>query len=110
MVAEPVSKPGLDCVADEATCLDPHKQCGPEWQAHDMAAPETVYARDGDVHLATSVGGGPDLLFVPTATFPIGLLWGQPMVAGHPPPVASFRRLSTSSVMLVAVGCRLRRP
>jgi hypothetical protein len=38
--------------------------------------PETRYARDGDVHLAYQVVGeqGPDLLFMPTAIFPIDLL------------------------------------
>ena len=37
--------------------------------------PETLYARDGDAHLAYQVLGdrGPDLLFVPHAMFPIDL-------------------------------------
>jgi len=36
--------------------------------------PQTVYARDGDAHLAYQIvaNRGPDLLFVPTATFPTG--------------------------------------
>ena len=62
------------------------------WHAHEMAAmPETAYARDGDHHLAYQVVGdsGADLLFVPTATFPIDLLWEEPTVAG---PCAGWRR------------------
>ena len=41
--------------------------------AHGMAGtPETRYAKDGDSHHIAYqvVGEGPDLLFVPTATFP----------------------------------------
>jgi pimeloyl-ACP methyl ester carboxylesterase len=59
------------------------------------AAPETHYARDGDAHLAYQVVGdhGPDLLFVPTATFPIDVLWDEPTVAGHLRRLASFSRL-----------------
>jgi class 3 adenylate cyclase len=55
-----------------------------ECHAHAMASiPETRYARDGDVRLAYQVvgDGGPDLMFVPTATFPIDLLWDEPAVA-----------------------------
>jgi hypothetical protein len=58
----------------------------PEWHAHRTAAiSDTVYARDREVHLVYQVvgDGGPDLLFVPTATFPIDLLWDEPTVAGH---------------------------
>ncbi|MFN8102148.1 MAG: adenylate/guanylate cyclase domain-containing protein [Mycobacterium sp.] len=63
--------------------------------------PETVYARDGDVHLAyQDVGGnGPDLLFIPTATFPIDLLWDEPTVAGHLRRLASFGRLITTDLL-----------
>jgi len=45
--------------------------------------PQTIYARDGDAHLAYQVvaDDGPNLLFVPTATFPIDLLWDEPIVA-----------------------------
>ena len=59
------------------------------------AIPDTVYARDGDVHLAYQIVGdsGQDLLFVPTATFPIDLLWDEPTVAGHLRRLASFSRL-----------------
>ena len=75
---------------------------GPEWHAHVMAAtPETVYARDGDVHLAYQVVGdtGRDLLFVPTATFPIDLLWDEPTVADHLHRLASFSRLITTDLL-----------
>ena len=56
------------------------------------AVPQTVYARDGDTHLAYQVvaDGGSDLLFVPTATFPIDLLWDEPTVARHLRRLASF--------------------
>jgi class 3 adenylate cyclase len=59
------------------------------------AIPDTVYAKDGDVHLAYQVVSdrGPDLLFVPTATFPIDLLWDEPTLAGHLRRLASFSRL-----------------
>ncbi|MDT5016962.1 MAG: hypothetical protein QOD39_3122 [Mycobacterium sp.] len=59
------------------------------------AAPELRYARDGDHHLAYQVvgGNGPDLLFVPNATFPIDLLWDEPTVARHLRRLASFSRL-----------------
>jgi len=65
------------------------------------AIPETVYARDGDVHLAYQVVSdrGPDLLFVPTATFPIDLLWDEPTVAGHMHRLASFSRLITTDLL-----------
>lgn len=57
-------------------------------------APETRYARDGDVHLAYQVlGEGPDLLFVPPVIFPIELIWDEPTVAGHLRRIASFSRL-----------------
>lgn len=63
--------------------------------------PETRYARDGDVHLAYQVVGdsGPDLLFVPTATFPIDLLWDDPTVAGLLRRLASFGRLILSDLL-----------
>lgn len=66
-----------------------------------MAAPETLYARDGDVHLAYQVigGGGPDLFYVPTATFPIDLLWDEPTVAGYLHRLASFSRLILSDLL-----------
>ena len=65
------------------------------------AIPETVYARDGDVHLAYQIVGesGPDLLFVPTATFPIHLLWDEPTVAGHLRRLASFSRLILTDLL-----------
>ena len=65
------------------------------------AIPETVYARDGDVHLAYQIVGesGPDLLFVPTATFPIDLLWDEPTVAGHLRRLASFSRLILTDLL-----------
>src|ERR1700757_4098610 len=63
--------------------------------------PETVYARDGDAHLAYQVVGdhGPDLLFVPTATFPIDLLWDDPTVAGYLRRLASFSRLFLTDLL-----------
>jgi len=48
-----------------------------EWHAlHMVAVPQTVYARDGDAHLAYQIVAdrGPNLLFVPNAPFPIDLL------------------------------------
>ena len=73
------------------------------WHAHGMAAiPETVYARDGDGHhLAYQILGesGPDLLFVPTGTFPIDLLWDEPTVAGHLRRLASFSRLILTDLL-----------
>ena len=63
--------------------------------------PKTVYARDGDAHIAYQVVGdeGPDLLFVPTANFPIDLLWDDPTVAGHLHRLASFSRLITTDLL-----------
>jgi len=65
------------------------------------AIPDTVYARDGDVNLAYQVVGdaGPDLLFVPTATFPIDLLWDEPSVARHLRRMASFSRLTLTDLL-----------
>ena len=63
--------------------------------------PETHYARDGDAHLAYQVVGdhGPDLLLVPTAAFPIDLLWDEPTVAGHLHRLASFSRLILTDLL-----------
>ena len=65
------------------------------------AVPETHYARDHDAHLAYQVVGdhGPDLLFVPTAAFPIDLLWDEPTVAGHLHRLASFSRLILTDLL-----------
>jgi class 3 adenylate cyclase len=65
------------------------------------AVPQTVYARDGDAHLAYQVVSdrGPNLLFVPTATFPIDLLWDEPTVAGHLRRLASFSRLAMTDML-----------
>ncbi|KUI34713.1 cyclase [Mycobacterium sp. IS-1496] len=65
------------------------------------SVPETLYARDGDAHLAYQVVGdsGPDLLFVPTATFPIDLLWDEPTVAAHLRHLASFSRLIVTDLL-----------
>ena len=62
---------------------------------HGSASPETLYARDGDAHLAYQIVGDrrPDLLFVPPSPFPIDLLWNKPTVAGHLHRLASFSRL-----------------
>lgn len=63
--------------------------------------PQTVYARDGDAHLAYQIVGerGPDLLFVPTGTFPIDLLWDEPTVAGRLRRLASFSRLIMTDLL-----------
>src|ERR1700756_5284748 len=63
--------------------------------------PQTVYARDGDTHLAYQVGAdhGSDLLFVPTATFPIDLLWDEPTVARHLRRLSSFSRLIMTDLL-----------
>lgn len=63
--------------------------------------PNTVYARDGDAHLAYQVVGDrdPDLLFVPTATFPIDLLWDEPIVASHLRRLTSFNHLITTDLL-----------
>lgn len=63
--------------------------------------PDTRYARDGDAHLAYQVvgDGGPDLLFVPTTSFPIDLLWDEPTVAGHLQRLASFTRLILTDLL-----------
>src|SRR4051812_9838085 len=64
------------------------------------ATPETLYAQSGDAHVAYQVlGDGPDLLFVPTATFPIDLLWDEPTVAGHLRRLASFSRLILTDLL-----------
>ena len=75
------------------------------------AIPETVYARDGDVHLAYQIVGdrGPDLLFVPTATFPIDLLWDEPTVARPPTPAGVVQppdRSPTCSGWEAPMRCR----
>jgi len=66
-----------------------------------VAIPQTRYACDGDVHLAYQLAAenGPDLLFVPTATFPIDLLWEEPTVAGHIRRLASFSRLAMTDLL-----------
>ena len=69
-----------------------------------VSAPETHYARDGDLHVAYQVASdaGPDLLFVPTATFPIDLLWDEPAAADALRRLASFSRLILCD--LIGVG------
>lgn len=63
--------------------------------------PETRYAHDGAAHLAYQIIGecGPDLLFLPTATFPIDLLWDEPTVAAQLRQLASFSRLITTDLL-----------
>ena len=65
------------------------------------AVPQTLYARDGDVHLAYQIVSdrGPDLLFVPTGPFPIDLLWDEPTVARHLRRLASFSRLIMTDLL-----------
>jgi hypothetical protein len=66
-----------------------------------VAVPQTVYARDGDAHLAYQIVAdrGPNLLFVPNAPFPIDLLWDEPTVAGHLRRLASFSRLIMTDLL-----------
>ena len=74
----------------------------PPCHAHGIAGtPETLYARDGDAHLAYQIvgDGGPDLLFVPPSPFPIDLLWDEPTVAGHLHRLASFSRLILTDLL-----------
>jgi class 3 adenylate cyclase len=65
------------------------------------AVPQTLYARDGDAHLAYQIvsDNGPNLLFVPTATFPIDLLWDEPTVARQLRRLASFSRLIMTDLL-----------
>src|ERR1700760_3404720 len=65
------------------------------------SVPETLYARDGDAHLAYQVvaDNGSDLLFIPTGSFPIDLLWDEPTVAGHLRRLASFSRLIMTDLL-----------
>src|SRR5215213_653251 len=73
-----------------------------QWHARLMAGPpETLYARDGDAHLAYQVIGDhkSDLLFVPTGMFPIDLLWDDPTVAGQLHRLASFSRLILTDLL-----------
>jgi class 3 adenylate cyclase len=66
-----------------------------------VSVPQTVYARDGDTNLAYQVvaDNGSDLLFVPTATFPIDLLWDEPTVARHLRRLSSFSRLIMTDLL-----------
>ena len=66
-----------------------------------LEIPETRYARVGDVHVAYQIvgDGGPDLLFVPNANFPIDLLWDEPTVAGYLRRLASFSRLILTDLL-----------
>jgi class 3 adenylate cyclase len=73
-----------------------------EWHPLCMAAvPQTLYARDGDAHLAYQVvaDNGRDLLFIPTGTFPIDLLWDEPIVARQLRRLASFSRLIMTDLL-----------
>ena len=65
------------------------------------AVPQTLYARDGDTHLAYQVVAdhGSDLLFVPTPNFPIDLLWDEPTVARQLRRLASFSRLIMTDLL-----------
>lgn len=60
-----------------------------------MPAPETKYARSGDVHIAYQViGGGPlDLVFVPGFVSHVELEWEDPVTARFNRRLASFSRL-----------------
>jgi pimeloyl-ACP methyl ester carboxylesterase len=62
--------------------------------------PETCYAPVGEHAVAYQVVGvGSDLLYVPTAQFPIDLLWDEPTVAGHLHRMASFSRLILTDLL-----------
>jgi class 3 adenylate cyclase len=63
--------------------------------------PETRYAVTGGHHVAyQDVGGtGPDLLYVPTATFPIDLMWDEPAFARALHRLAGFSRLLTCDLL-----------
>src|SRR5246127_548625 len=60
-------------------------------------APETKYARSGDLHIAYQVvGDGPvDLLWVPTWVWQIEHVWEQPWIARAFRRMSSFARLIT---------------
>src|SRR6202012_1490259 len=64
-------------------------------------APERMYAKGGGAHLAYQVvpDNHPDLLFVPTGSLPIDLLWDEPTVAGHLRRLASFSRLIMTDLL-----------
>jgi class 3 adenylate cyclase len=66
-----------------------------------VTGPETRYAFDGEHHVAYQVvsADGPDLLYVPTATFPIDLMWDEPVFAHCLRRLASFSRLITCDLL-----------
>src|SRR3954451_16535090 len=62
--------------------------------------PETRYASVGEYAVAYQVmGDGPDLLYVPSAQFPIDLAWDEPAIAGHLRRIASFSRLILTDLL-----------
>ncbi|MCT7658482.1 adenylate/guanylate cyclase domain-containing protein [Mycobacterium deserti] len=63
--------------------------------------PETHYTRGDDARIAYQVIGerGPNLLFVPTGTFPIDLLWDEPAIAGLLHRLASFSRVILTDLL-----------
>src|SRR5579862_2223837 len=58
-------------------------------------APETRYARSGELHIAYQViGDGPiDLVYVPGWTSQVEVYWEEPLVARYFQRLASFSRL-----------------
>ena len=60
-----------------------------------LMAPETRYARSGDLHIAYQVvGEGPiDLVYVPSWISQVEHYWEEPVVAGYFERLASFSRL-----------------
>jgi pimeloyl-ACP methyl ester carboxylesterase len=59
-----------------------------------MAAPETRYARSGDLYIAYQVvGDGPDLVWIPGWISNIDWYWEEPTVARYFERLASFSRL-----------------
>lgn len=64
-------------------------------------APETHYAHDAGCFLAYQVTGESsiDLLYLPTATFPIDLMWDEPMLSRGLRRLTSFSRLIPTDLL-----------
>jgi class 3 adenylate cyclase len=72
------------------------------WHAGEVAlAPPTRYAVDGDDAIAYQVlgNGAPDVLYVPTASFPIDLMWDDPVLARGLRRLAAGRRLIAADLL-----------
>jgi class 3 adenylate cyclase/pimeloyl-ACP methyl ester carboxylesterase len=66
-----------------------------------VTTPETRYTRTDGRFVAFQVFGdaGPDVLYVPTATFPIDLMWDEPTFARGLRRLAGFSRLVTCDLL-----------